>query len=48
MVYISKNIVMYGCAMTDIVVTKVGDKDYKTECYMGVRRDGIIITNLLG
>lgn len=30
MIYISKNIVMYGCAMTDIVVTKVGDKDYKT------------------
>lgn len=28
--YISRNITTYGCAMTDIVVTKVADKDYNT------------------
>lgn len=30
MVYISRNVTTYGCAMTDIVVKKVGDKDYNT------------------
>ena len=39
---------MYGCAMTDITVIKVENRNYSTPCYMGVKRDGIIITNLMG
>jgi len=30
MLFICENVLMYGCAITDIVVTKVGDKDYDT------------------
>lgn len=46
MTYICSNIIMYGCAITNIVVNSVGDKEYSTPCYMGAKRDGIIITNI--
>lgn len=39
---------MYGCAITNITVISVDEREYSTPCYMGVKREGIIITNLMG